>query len=274
MQVEIGTKVVLDNQLPLVCVAGPCAIESIEHALDTANKLKRITQNLGMPFIYKSSFDKANRSSIKSFRGPGIDEGLEILAEVRRVCSVPVMTDIHIPDQARKVAAIVDMLQIPAFLCRQTDLVLAAAETGKPINIKKGQFVAPMEMRAIIDKAASVGNPDICLCERGSFFGYHDLVVDMRSLEIMKSMDHPVIFDATHSVQHPGGQGARSGGKREYVFPLARAATAIGVAAVFMETHEDPDAAPCDGPNMVPLSELPAILKTLQTIDKQVKAIK
>lgn len=273
MEVRVGEKTVIGNELPFVLIAGPCAIESRDHALKTAVKLKEITEALGIPFIYKSSFDKANRSSGGSYRGPGLEEGLEILAEVGATCEVPVTTDIHLPDQAARVAKIVDMLQIPAFLCRQTDLVIAAAKTGKPVNIKKGQFVAPEDMQGIADKARSAGNEGICLCERGTFFGYHNLVVDMRSLVIMKRSGAPVIFDATHSVQLPGGNGICSGGQREFVFPLAKAAVAVGVAAVFMEVHEEPDVAPCDGPNMLPLKELPAILAQLKRLDRLAKGL-
>lgn len=265
-----GCEFVIANDAPLVCILGPCAIESREHALKIGRTLAEMTAKAGMACIYKSSFDKANRSSLSSCRGVGMNEGLDILAEVREKCCLPVITDIHLPEQAALVAKYVDMLQIPAFLCRQTDLILAAAATGKPVNIKKGQFLAPMDMRGAVEKATSTGNRQICLCERGTFFGYHNLVVDMRSLEIMKSLGHPVIFDATHSVQLPGG-GACSGGQREFVFSLAKAAAAIGVAAVFMEVHDNPDQAPCDGPNMLPLQELPQVLETIKRLDQFIK---
>lgn len=265
-----GSEIVIANDAPLACILGPCAIESREHALKMAGALAEITARAGMACIYKSSFDKANRSSLASSRGVGMAEGLDILAEVREKTGLPVLTDIHLPEQAAMAALYVDMLQIPAFLCRQTDLILAAAATGKPVNIKKGQFLAPGDMRGAVEKAASTGNSRICLCERGTFFGYHNLVVDMRSLEIMKSLGRPVVFDATHSAQLPGG-GACSGGQREFVFPLAKAATAIGVAAVFMEVHDNPDQAPCDGPNMLDLKDLPAVLLALKSLDGIVK---
>lgn len=271
VNVKVGKNISLGNDLPLVLIAGPCAIESREHALDTAKELIKITDSLNIPLIYKSSFDKANRSSAKTYRGPGMEKGLKILAEIREVYNMPVITDIHTPEQAKQVAQVVDMLQIPAFLCRQTDLVMAAAATGKPVNIKKGQFVAPEDMNGVMDKAREAGNEDICLCERGTFFGYHNLVVDMRSLLIMKKSGAPVVFDATHSVQLPGGNGICSGGQREFVFPLAKAAISIGVAALFMEVHEYPDHAPCDGPNMIPLRQLPEMLGVFKKIDQLAK---
>ena len=264
----------LANSNKLVIIAGPCAIESREQTLEAATELSKISQNLNIQIIFKSSFDKANRSSISGYRGIGMPQGLRILAEVRETCDLPVITDIHTPDQAAPVAEVADVLQIPAFLCRQTDLLLAAARTGKIINIKKGQFLAPWEMEHVLKKATSTGNTKVCLCERGASFGYNNLVVDMRSLEIMKRTGHPVIFDATHSVQLPGAGNGKSGGQREFVAPLARAAVAVGVAGVFMETHPEPDKAPCDGPNMIPLSDLPELLKQLMSIDSIVKTNK
>lgn len=260
------------NTGPLSVIAGPCAIEGRQQTLEAAAALKEIFRQAGVPLIFKSSFDKANRSSGASYRGVGMTEGLSILAEVRERYDVPVITDIHLPEQAIPVAEAVDMLQIPAFLCRQTDLLLAAAATGKPVNIKKGQFLSPWEMRHVLAKARSTGNERICLCERGSSFGYNNLVVDMRGLEIMKTTGHPVIFDATHSVQLPGAGDGKSGGQREFVAPLARAAVAVGVAGLFLETHPDPDAAPCDGPNMLPFTALPSLLATLKELDRIAKA--
>ena len=260
------------NSSPLSVIAGPCAIEGRQQALEAAAALKEIFLQAGVPLVFKSSFDKANRSSGASYRGVGMAEGLSILAEVRERYDVPVITDIHLPEQAIPVAEAVDMLQIPAFLCRQTDLLLAAAATGKPVNIKKGQFLSPWEMRHVLAKARSTGNERICLCERGSSFGYNNLVVDMRGLEIMKKTGHPVIFDATHSVQLPGAGDGKSGGQREFVAPLARAAVAVGVAGLFLETHPDPDAAPCDGPNMLPFTALPSLLATLKDLDRIAKA--
>lgn len=260
------------NTGSLSVIAGPCAIEGRQQTLEAAAALKEIFLQAGVPLIFKSSFDKANRSSGASYRGVGMTEGLSILAEVRERYDVPVITDIHLPEQAIPVAEAVDMLQIPAFLCRQTDLLLAAAATGKPVNIKKGQFLSPWEMRHVLAKARSTGNERICLCERGSSFGYNNLVVDMRGLEIMKTTGHPVIFDATHSVQLPGAGDGKSGGQREFVAPLARAAVAVGVAGLFLETHPDPDAAPCDGPNMLPFTALPSLLATLKELDRIAKA--
>lgn len=260
------------NTGSLSVIAGPCAIEGRQQTLEAAAALKEIFLQAGVPLIFKSSFDKANRSSGASYRGVGMTEGLSILAEVRERYDVPVITDIHLPEQAIPVAEAVDMLQIPAFLCRQTDLLLAAAATGKPVNIKKGQFLSPWEMRHVLAKARSTGNERICLCERGSSFGYNNLVVDMRGLEIMKTTGHPVIFDATHSVQLPGAGDGKSGGQREFVAPLARAAVAVGVAGLFLETHPDPDVAPCDGPNMLPFTALPSLLATLKELDRIAKA--
>ena len=262
---------------PFFLIAGPCVIESRQMAFDTAGKLKDITTELGIPFIYKSSFDKANRSSGTSFRGPGMDEGLAILADVRRELDVPVLTDVHDATQVAAVAAVVDMLQTPAFLCRQTDFIHACAATGKPVNIKKGQFLAPSDMLQVVAKAraASIeaghdGN-NILVCERGASFGYNNLVSDMRSLAIMRQTNCPVVFDATHSVQLPGGQGTSSGGQREFVPVLARAAVAVGVAGLFMETHPDPANAMSDGPNAVPLARMQDLLTTLVELDRVTK---
>lgn len=264
--------IIFSNTLPLSVIAGPCAIEGRQQTLGAAAALKEIFLQAGVPLVFKSSFDKANRSSRASYRGVGMAEGLSILAEVRERYDIPVITDIHLPEQAAPVAEAVDMLQIPAFLCRQTDLLLAAAATGKPMNIKKGQFLSPWEMRHVLAKARSTGNDRICLCERGSSFGYNNLVVDMRGLEIMKATGHPVIFDATHSVQLPGAGDGKSGGQREFVAALARAAVAVGVAGLFLETHPDPDKAPCDGPNMLSFTALPSLLATLKGLDRVVKA--
>ena len=261
----------VDNKAPLFCIAGPCAIEGRAQALEVAAALKEIFAKAGMPFVYKSSFDKANRSSGSAFRGVGMAEGLSILADVREKVEVPVLTDVHLPEQARPVADVVDMLQTPAFLCRQTDLIEAVAATGKPANIKKGQFLAPWEMENVLAKARATGNERICLCERGISFGYGNLVVDMRGLEIMKRTGAPVIFDATHSVQLPGSLGSCSGGQREFVPVLARAAVAMGVAGIFLEVHPDPDKAPCDGPNMLALKDLPRMLAELKAFDQLAK---
>jgi len=258
---------------PLFVIAGPCVVESRQMAMDTAGQLKEMTAALGIPFIYKSSYDKANRSSGKSFRGLGVDKGLEILADVRKQIGVPVLTDVHAEDEVAAVAAVVDVLQTPAFLCRQTDFIRAVAMSGKPVNIKKGQFLAPGDMKNVVDKAREAsGQDNIMVCERGASFGYNNLVSDMRSLAIMRETGCPVVFDATHSVQLPGGQGTSSGGQREFVPVLARAAVAVGVAAVFMETHQDPDKAPSDGPNMVPLKHMRRVLETLLALDKIAKS--
>lgn len=270
-RIEIG-KVTVANDAPFVLIAGPCALESRAHAMEMSAALVEITAKLGIGLIYKSSFDKANRTSLDSPRGMGLAESLPILAEVRETHGCPVLTDIHLPDQCAPVAEAVDVIQIPAFLSRQTDLIVAAAETGKALNIKKGQFLAPWDMANVVKKAQAAGNNRVMLCERGASFGYNTLVSDMRSLPILAQTGCPVVYDATHSVQQPGGQGNVSGGQREFVPVLARAALAIGVGAVFMETHEDPDSAPSDGPNMVHLKDLPAILKTLVEIDRIAKA--
>ena len=265
-----GFDVGLDR--PLFLIAGPCVVESRELQLDVAGKLKEICAAIGMPFIFKSSYDKANRSSSASFRGPGMAEGLRILAEVKRQIGVPVLTDVHESDHVPEVAAVVDVLQTPAFLCRQTDFIEAAARAGKPVNIKKGQFLAPEDMVQVVRKAkAASGADNIMVCERGASFGYHNLVSDMRSLAIMRETGCPVVFDATHSVQLPGGQGTSSGGRREFVPVLARAAIAAGVAGVFMETHPHPEKALSDGPNSWPLSAMRALLETLQELDATVK---
>jgi len=257
---------------PLFLIAGPCVIESRQMAFDTAGELKEITQALGISFIYKSSYDKANRSSGQSFRGPGMESGLEILADVRRDLNVPVLTDVHDKEDVAAVAAVVDMLQTPAFLCRQTDFIEAVASAGKPVNIKKGQFLAPGDMKHVVSKArAASGADNILVCERGASFGYNNLVSDMRSLAIMRETGCPVVFDATHSVQLPGGQGTVSGGQREFVPVLARAAVAVGVAGIFMETHPNPERAMSDGPNAWPLPRMRALLETLIEIDSLVK---
>ena len=270
-RVRIGSFEV-SNDLPLALIAGPCAIESRAHALEVAGALVEICAARKLPLIYKSSFDKANRTSLTSARGIGIDDGLPILADVRERYGCPVITDVHAPEQCVRAAQAVDVLQIPAFLCRQTDLLVAAAETKRPVNVKKGQFLAPWDMANVVAKLDACGNPNTLLCERGASFGYNTLVSDMRSIPIMARTGCPIVFDATHSVQQPGGQGTTSGGQREFVPVLARAAVSIGVAAVFMETHPDPDKAPSDGPNMVPLKELPALLDTLIAFDRLAKA--
>ena len=261
------------NDRPFFLIAGPCVIESEALALATAGTLKKITDDLGIPFIYKSSFDKANRSSGASYRGPGIAEGLRILAKVKAEIGVPVLTDVHEDTPLDEVAAVVDMLQTPAFLCRQTNFIHNVCAQGLPVNIKKGQFLAPWDMRHVADKAKSTGNGRIMLCERGVSFGYNNLVSDMRSLPVMKQTGCPVVFDATHSVQLPGGQGASSGGQREFVPVLARAAVAVGVAGLFMETHPDPDKALSDGPNAWPLGQMSALLKQLQALDNIAKTL-
>ena len=256
---------------PLFLIAGPCVIESEQLAMDTAGRLKEITGTLGIHFIYKSSFDKANRTSAASFRGPGMDEGLRILAEVKHKIGVPVLTDVHEDTPLEEVAAVVDVLQTPAFLCRQTNFIQNVARQGRPVNIKKGQFLAPWDMRNVVEKARATGNHHIMVCERGVSFGYNNLISDMRALAVMRDSGCPVVFDATHSVQLPGGQGARSGGQREFVPVLARAAVAAGVAGVFMETHPRPDEALSDGPNAWPLDHIGALLETLVELDRVVK---
>ena len=263
----------LGNDRPFVLIAGPCQLESREHALEMSHALTEITGKLGIGLIYKTSFDKANRTSLSGKRGIGLAKGLPIMAEVRETYGCPVLTDVHEPDHCAAAAAAVDVLQIPAFLCRQTDLLVAAAKTGRAINVKKGQFLAPWDMKNVVAKLRDSGNEGIMVTERGASFGYNTLVTDMRALPIMAAQTGcPVVFDATHSVQQPGGQGTSSGGQREFVPVLARAALAIGVAAVFMETHQDPDKAPSDGPNMVPLKEMAALAETLKAFDRLAKA--
>ncbi|MGE4070840.1 MAG: 3-deoxy-8-phosphooctulonate synthase [Lysobacterales bacterium] len=265
-----GFNIGLDQ--PFFLIAGPCVIESMQLQLDTAGQLKEITTRLGIPFIFKSSFDKANRSSGTSFRGPGMAEGLKVLAEVKRQIGVPVLTDVHEYTPMDEVASVVDVLQTPAFLCRQTDFIQKVAAAGKPVNIKKGQFLAPWDMQHVVRKARDAGNEQIMVCERGASFGYNNLVSDMRSLVVMRDTGAPVVFDATHSVQLPGGQGATSGGQREFVPALARAAVAVGVSGVFMETHPDPEKALSDGPNAWPLPRMAALLETLKMLDQAVKS--
>ena len=260
------------NDRPIFLIAGTCVIESEQLAIDTAGTLKAMCDELGVPLIYKSSFDKANRSSAQSFRGPGMEEGLRILGEVRQQLDVPVLTDVHEDTPMDEVADVVDVLQTPAFLCRQTNFILRVAAAGKPVNIKKGQFLSPWEMQNVVDKAKSTGNTAIMACERGFSFGYNNLVSDMRSLAVMRGTGCPVVFDATHSVQLPGGKGSASGGQREFIPVLARAATAAGVAGLFMETHPDPDKALSDGPNAMPLEHMASLLKTLKAIDDAAKS--
>ena len=264
--VSVGS-IDISNSHPIVLVAGPCQIESLDHSLMLGERIARGCLKLGTRFIYKSSFDKANRSSLSTARGVGMDEGLRILEEVKRAFGCPVLTDIHEASQCEAAAQAVDVLQIPAFLCRQTDLLLAAGRTGAVINVKKGQFLAPWDMKNVAQKIASTGNERIILCERGTSFGYNTLVSDFRGLQVMAETGYPVMFDATHSVQQPGGKGTSSGGQREFVPLLARAAVAVGCAAVFIETHENPDSAPSDGPNMVPIGELTPLLANLVAID-------
>ncbi|MBF0161006.1 MAG: 3-deoxy-8-phosphooctulonate synthase [Magnetococcales bacterium] len=272
-QVQVGA-LSLANDKPLVVIAGPCVLEGnneqqgLEFGLRTAEAIQKMAQQAGLAVIYKASFDKANRTSATSYRGPGLEVGLRILEEVRRQIGIPVVTDVHDAAQAQAAAAVVDLLQTPAFLCRQTDFIQAVARQGRPVNIKKGQFLAPEAMAGVAGKAVAVGNEQILLCERGFAFGYGNLVVDMRSLVVMANSGFPVVLDATHSVQLPGGLGHASGGERAFVAPLARGAVAVGVAAVFMESHPDPDHAPCDGPNMVPFAELAGLLRSLQRLDE------
>ncbi|MGH8235052.1 MAG: 3-deoxy-8-phosphooctulonate synthase [Rhodanobacteraceae bacterium] len=264
-----GFEVGLDR--PFFLIAGPCVVESEQLQLDTAGALKEITGRLGIPFIFKSSFDKANRTSASSFRGFGMEEGLRILSEVKKQIRVPVLTDVHEYTPFDEVAAVVDVLQTPAFLCRQTDFIQKVARAGKPVNIKKGQFLSPWDMQNVVEKARAAGNDQVMVCERGASFGYNNLVSDMRSLAVMRETNCPVVFDATHSVQLPGGQGTKSGGQREFVPVLARAAVAVGVAGVFMETHPDPDKALSDGPNAWPLGKMEALLETLKELDAVTK---
>jgi 2-dehydro-3-deoxyphosphooctonate aldolase (KDO 8-P synthase) len=270
--VEAGS-VRFGNHLPLAIIAGPCAMESRDHALEIASALKDITARLGLGLVYKSSFDKANRTAASSARGIGLAKAMSVFAEIKDKLGLPVLTDVHENDQCAAVAEVVDVLQIPAFLCRQTDLLVAAARTGRVVNVKKGQFLAPWDMANVASKVTEAGNPNVMVTERGASFGYNTLVSDMRSLPIMaESTGAPVIFDATHSVQQPGGKGTTSGGQREFVPVLARAAVAVGVAGVFIETHQDPDRAPSDGPNMVPLRDMEGLLRRLQAFDALAKA--
>jgi 2-dehydro-3-deoxyphosphooctonate aldolase (KDO 8-P synthase) len=269
--VPVTPQVVFGQDLPFVLISGPCQIESYDHAMMMAEGIANITAKLNIPFIFKASYDKANRTSLKGERGMGMDKGLEVLAKIKAQLGCPVITDVHTEAQCAVVAEVVDVLQIPAFLCRQTDLLIAAAKTGKAINVKKGQFLAPWDMKNVAQKIADSGNENILLCERGTSFGYNTLVNDMRGLPIMAETGYPVVFDATHSVQQPGGLGGSSGGDRRMVPYLARAAMAVGVAGLFIETHDNPDCAPSDGPNMVPLAELEQLLKTLQQFDNLTK---
>lgn len=262
----------IGNDYPLTIIAGPCQLESADHAQMIAGRMKQACDAAGAQYVFKASYDKANRTSLAGIRGPGIDEGLKILADLGKAIGVPVLTDVHNEAQCAPAADAVDILQIPAFLCRQTDMLLAAGHTGAAINVKKGQFLAPWEMPNIVDKIESTGNKRILLTERGTTFGYNTLVVDMRSLPQMAATGYPVVMDATHSVQQPGGRGGSSGGQREFAPVMARAAVAIGVGAVFMETHQDPDNAPCDGPNMIYLDQMPALINTLMALDGIAKA--
>jgi 2-dehydro-3-deoxyphosphooctonate aldolase (KDO 8-P synthase) len=267
-------KVKFGNALPLAVIAGPCALESRAHAFDTASALKEISAKLQVGFVYKTSFDKANRTSASSARGLGLDKALAIFADLRNELGIPVLTDVHEPDQCAPVAEVVDILQIPAFLCRQTDLLVAAARTGRPINVKKGQFLAPWDMGNVVAKITAAGNPNVLVTERGVSFGYNTLVSDMRALPILAKIGAPVIFDATHSVQQPGGQGTSSGGERAFVSVLARAATAVGIAGLFIETHQNPDSAPSDGPNMIALKDFAPLLERLMRFDALAKRAK
>jgi 2-dehydro-3-deoxyphosphooctonate aldolase (KDO 8-P synthase) len=271
VHVSIGS-LSLGNDLPLVLIAGPCVMESRSHALETAHALADMARALGVGLIYKTSFDKANRTSLHGARGIGMNEALPVFADIRETVGIPVLTDVHGPEQCAPVAEVVDVLQIPAFLCRQTDLLLAAAATGRVVNIKKGQFLAPWDMAPVVEKVRQAGNGQVLVTERGASFGYNTLVSDMRALPIMAATGCPVVFDATHSVQQPGGRGTASGGQREFAPVLARAAVAVGVAAVFMETHPDPDRAPSDGPNMIPFAHLPDVVATLLAFDRLAKA--
>lgn len=271
--IKVGKTITIGNDLPFVLIAGPCQVESRDHTLMMADALVKITTKLGIPFIYKSSFDKANRTSLSGQRGMGLEKTLPIFDEIRRDMGLPILTDIHNEEQCAIVAKHADVLQIPAFLCRQTDLLVAAAKTGAVINIKKGQFLAPWDMKNVVDKMDASGNPNVILTERGASFGYNTLVTDMRALPIMAETGCPVVMDATHSVQQPGGQGKSSGGDRRFVPTMAKAAIAVGVAGVFMETHQDPDNAPSDGPNMVKLKDMEALLTQLKAIDGLVKKL-
>jgi 2-dehydro-3-deoxyphosphooctonate aldolase (KDO 8-P synthase) len=269
-EVRVGN-IIIGGKTPLAFIAGPCVIEDEASVLRTAGKLKQYSETMGIPIIFKSSYDKANRTSVNSFRGPGIKQGLAILNKVRNETGLPVISDVHSADEAEEAAQVLDILQIPAFLCRQTDLIIAAARTGRPVNVKKGQFLAPLDARNIIDKFLSTGNNNIMITERGVTFGYNNLVVDMRSIPIMRDFGFPVVYDATHSVQLPGGQGSCSGGQREFIETLARAAVSAGCDAVFMEVHEDPDRAPCDGPNMLPLERFAVLAQRLTELHRLIK---
>ncbi|MEI8700763.1 MAG: 3-deoxy-8-phosphooctulonate synthase [Mesorhizobium sp.] len=269
--VTVGN-VVFGNTAPLSLIAGPCQLESRQHAFDMAGALKELTEKLGLGLVYKTSYDKANRTSLGGTRGAGLDAALPVFDDLRKAFSLPILTDIHTEEQCAVVAPHVDILQIPAFLSRQTDLLIAAARTGKVVNVKKGQFLAPWDMKNVVAKITGSGNPNVLVTERGASFGYNTLVSDMRALPIMAEIGAPVIFDATHSVQQPGGQGGSTGGDRRFVETLARAAVAVGVAGVFIETHQDPDNAPSDGPNMVPLKDLPALLERLMAFDRVAKS--
>jgi 2-dehydro-3-deoxyphosphooctonate aldolase (KDO 8-P synthase) len=269
--VKVGTAV-FGNDRPFTLIAGPCQLESRSHAFDMAGLLAEITKRLGIGVVYKTSFDKANRTSLESARGVGFDKALAIFDDLRTKLGVPVLTDVHEAGQCAEIAEVVDVLQIPAFLCRQTDLLVAAALTGKPVNVKKGQFLAPWDMKHVLTKITGSGNLNVLLTERGASFGYNTLVSDMRSLSILEETGAPVVFDATHSVQEPGGRGTSSGGERRFVPVLARAAVAVGVAGIFIETHQDPDRAPSDGPNMLPIADLPVLLEELKAIDRIAKA--
>jgi 2-dehydro-3-deoxyphosphooctonate aldolase (KDO 8-P synthase) len=270
VSIKIG-KLTVGEGKPLVLIAGPCVIESEEIVFSTCGQIQEIASRLGYPFIFKSSYSKANRLNMDSYSGPGLDKGLKILGKVKEKFGVPVLTDIHSPDEAKPVSEVADVLQIPAFLCRQTDLILAAAKTGKPINIKKGQFMAPEDMLPIAKKAESVGNKSILLTERGSFFGYHNLVVDLRSLKVMRDLGYPVVFDATHSLQLPGSQGSCSGGRPEFIFPMTRAAVAFGCDALFLETHPDVENALCDRSSMLLLDRLEELLLQVKAIDQSIR---
>jgi len=269
-EVKVG-EVRIGRGQPLVLIAGPCVIESEEMTFHTAESLKELSVELGVPLIFKSSFDKANRSSLSSFRGPGMKKGLKVLGDVKKRFSLPVTSDVHAVDQVEPAAEVLDLLQIPAFLCRQTDLILAASKTGKPVNVKKGQFLSPWEVKNITEKFVSTGNRNLLITERGSSFGYHNLVVDVRGFPVIRSLGTPVIFDVTHSLQLPGGEGSHSGGQREFAAPLMRAAVGAGVDGLFMEVHPEPDRALCDGPNMIALSELKELLKQAKAIHELVR---
>lgn len=270
-EVKIGRNVIAGGTNPLTIIAGPCVIESLEHCLMIAETVLEMCEKVGVQYVFKASYDKANRTGANAYRGPGLERGLEILATVREKTGVDVLTDIHTEEQCAAAAKVADMIQVPAFLCRQTDLLVAAAKTGKPVNVKKGQFMAPWDMKNVCDKLVSGGNSELMLTERGVSFGYNNLVCDPRSFIIMRSLGYPVMFDATHSVQLPGGQGTCSGGQRQFIFPLARAAAAVGIDALFLEVHENPDKALCDGPNSMPLEMLPQLLEQVANLHEIVR---